>query len=158
MVAAAGRLTLAVAAVMPGRIADCDELTIASVDGPAATPEASAAREAEPNMRSPAAAETRQPAHERTVSNAVCKDGSIEVGVAPDGASWQLPLAAADALFSAQEVQPLGRSAEGSTEAPTLAPTLVVASRPRACRSYVAVTPPKLCEPLSITHSLMAAA
>jgi len=88
---------------------------LASTTQPA-VPEAAIGEESGPH--SPAATGVRRPAHEQRSPEAACKYGDAEVSAAtPYGASWRLPLAAADAPFSAREVQPLGRSAEGIMEA-----------------------------------------
>ena len=59
-------------------------------------------------------------------------DSGAEVSVPADGASWRLPLAAADAPYAVQEVRPLGRSAEGANigEAPAELLPVITVSHP----------------------------
>ena len=128
------RLTLAEPVAAPSGVAGCEGLAPASARAPVTEEaEVSDAKEAEVSPRSPAATRSRRPAHEQRSQGAAGDSGGGEAGAAsPDGASWRLPLAAADAPFTAQEVQPLGRSAEGLAEAEPPATALVAASRPRA--------------------------
>ena len=111
-------------------------LALAPVTEPE-VPQATTETEAESGPHSPAATHVRRPVHEQPSQEPGCDGVGVEVSpAAPDGASWRLPLAAADAAFTAQEVQPLGRSVEGMAEA-SAALSLIADPPSGACCSYV---------------------